>query len=364
MSRIALLGGATGSSLGPQRPTITRAPLGPFPPGSYDRVLPVPIPAGRDLHYYRGQFCGLRVPGAPYVPGGPQPGNTDLVMACLLDNYPRAWQDAFLERYASYGYTHLQRSYGHALYYGSSLASFIDLSRRARAMGLFCDQWLIAAETPGFLNDQDWAYWEPILAPVIRQLLDAGVVDLCCPSWQMDGVNRNAPGNPTLSIIAGVANLLPRSVPVYTHWINEAMAWWYDDGRGTVGQWWEDDHQRIFVNDRFSWWRACAPYLTGAHHQGNTTMARTDPTQYQGRQRDTLNAFVDGRMGQSIRTGVAENFRLDEFECTAQDQFDGNCTEDEGDLVGYILTCTKADGFAAGMSGYGNGARRPDGTAL
>lgn len=33
-------------------------------------------------------------------------------------------------------------------------------------------------------------------------------------------------------------------------------------------------------------------------------------------------------------------------------------------FVGYILTCTKADGTGAGMSGYGNGCRRVDGTRL
>lgn len=343
-------------------PPPPRAPLPPFPPppGHYDSVMPVAPPDHPDLYFYRGNFCGIRVPGAPYVPGGPQPGNTDLMMACLLDNYPPAWQEQFLEIYARQcGYTHLQRSIGHALYYGSSMASFIALSKKAQRCGLFCDQWLISAEIPGFLNNQDAAYWAPILGPYIDQLLGAGVMDACCPSWQMDGVNYNAPGNPTISIIAYVAGKLPGTVPVYTHWINEALAWWK-----TGGEVWSDQYQTVNIHDRFTWWRAMWPYLTGGHYQGNTVLARTDPETYQGKIRDTLNNFVNGNMGQAQRRGLGENYRLTNFECSAQEQFDGYCTELDGDKTGYLLTCTKADGYVAGMSGYGNGARYPDGRAL
>ncbi len=70
-------------------------------------------------------------------------------------------------------------------------------------------------------------------------------------------------------------------------------------------------------------------------------------------------------MGQSTRTGVPQDFRMNDFELTGQPQFDGDCSEDEGDQVGFIMTCTKGDHDNGGvMSGYGNGARRPDGTAL
>jgi hypothetical protein len=54
-------------------------------------------------------------------------------MACLLDNYPADVQDRYLATYASYGYTHLQRSLGHAIWYGHTLEQYIALSQRARA---------------------------------------------------------------------------------------------------------------------------------------------------------------------------------------------------------------------------------------
>jgi hypothetical protein len=335
-------------------PLVPRAPLGPFPqPIDYQHTLSFTPPTGRDLYFYRGQFCGIRIPGAPNVPGN-NPANADLVMSCLIDNYPAKTQDAFLLKYAQDGYTHLQRSIGHSIYYRGTVASHIALSKRAQAYGLFCDEWFLGAEAFN-ARDQTASYWGPIMDPIVGQMLDAGVVDTACVGWQLD--QFNTPGNPLLGIIAWFAWRLPSSIPLYTHWVNEALAWWK-----TGGEVWSDAYQTINVHDRFSWWLACQPYLTGGHHQGDTHMARTNPALYQAKMRDTLNPFNDGRMGQSWRSH--RNFALDVFECTAQDQFDGGCSEDEGDLVGYILTCTTADGTGAPVNGYGNGARMPDGTRL
>jgi hypothetical protein len=115
------------------------------------------------------------------------------------------------------------------------------------------------------------------------------------------------------------------------------------------------------------------PYLTGGHHQGNTRMLCKE---YQDRLCDTLDYFGGeagrdtgkGDMGQSVRSGTPRPFALTVFECSAQDQFDdtpGNphaISELEGDQRGYILTCTTSPW--GHLAGYGNGARRPDGTAL
>jgi len=322
-------------------------------------VLPF-TPPGRDVLFYRGQFCGLRVPGAPPVPGGPD--DPALMMACLLDRYPPECQDRFLQTYAGYGYTHLQRSIGHALanpdgsWAGVSLAQFIALNQRAQRIGLFADVWFLGGEAL-MTRDQDATYWQPILQPVIDALLAAQAIDSACVGWQLDQYNQ--PGNALIGIIAYVADALPPTIPVFTHWVNEALAWWK-----TGGEVWTDRYGAINVHDRFSWWLAMRPYLTGGHHQGNTTMARTDPGLYQAKMRDTLNPFSDGRMGWSRRSGVEVPFRLTVFECTAQDQFNGACPEDEGDLVGYLLTCTKGDGNGGVMAGYGNGARMPDGSPL
>jgi hypothetical protein len=377
---VPLLGGYAvkgTSGLGPQRPTRLRAPLPPYPePVDYKTVLPFTPPAGRDLHFYRGQFCGLRIPHAPTVPGS-NGANPSCIMACLLDNYPPAIQEQFLDLYTAAGYTHLQRSLGHALGYGHSIDAYIALSKKARSVGLFCDHWFIANEFPGFQWNADASYWGPILDPYIDQLLDAGVVDLACPSWQMDQVMGGAPGNATISIIAHVAKKLPPAIPLYTHWMNEALAWWRKVGTNAdgsdIGEVWSDEYQTIEVHDRFSWWYAMRYYLSGGHHQGNTRMLCKE---YQDRLCDTLDFFGDeddrdtgkGDMGQSVRSGEPRPFALTVFECSAQDQFDDTpsnahaISEDEGDQRGYILMSTTSPW--GHLRGYGNGARRPDGSAL
>jgi len=370
--------GAT-APLGPQAPTILRPPLLPNPePVDYYTTLPFALPVGRDLHFYRGQFCGLRIADAPVVPGC-HGENPSCIMACLLDNYPEWVQEEFLTLYASYGYTHLQRSLGHALGYGHSIDQYIALSKKARKLGLFCDHWFIANEFPGFQYNADASYWGPILDPYIDRLLDAGVIDCACPSWQMDQVMGGAPGNATISIIAHVAKKLPPSIPLYTHWMNEALAWWKKVGTaangGDIGEVWTDPQywpNGIEVHDRFSWWYAMQPYLTGGHHQGNTRMLLKE---YQDRLCDTLDFFGDehgrdtgkGDMGQSQRDGVRP-FALTVFECSAQDQFDDTpdnpygISEDEGDQRGYLLLCTTSKW--GHLRGYGNGARMPDGEAV
>jgi hypothetical protein len=279
-------------------------------------------------------------------------------MACLLDNYPPNIQDTFLDAYAEAGHTHLQRSIGHALFYGHDLNAYNALSRKARSYGLFCDHWILGGEA---LNtpDQTVDYWRPILDPILDSIIGSGTMDLACVGWQLD--QYNIPGNVLIAIIAYMADKIPASVPLFTHWVNEALAWWV-----TGGEVWSDEYQTINVRDRFTWWQAMQPYLTGGHHQGSNVMALTDPQQYQDRLCDTLDPFGGdtgkGDMGQSQRNG-RRNFILTAFEVTAQFQFDGLTTEVQGDSAGYLTICTRSHtGYA--MGGYGNGARQPDGTAL
>lgn len=354
---------APGPPLGPSWPPVQRAPLPPFPePVDYASTLPFTPPVGRTLDFYRGQFCGLRVAGAPAVPGS-NGDNPSCVMACLLDNYPAEVQKTFLTQYAQAGYTDLQRSVFHALHYGSSLAQYIELSRRARGdYGLFCDHWYLAADDvcPGSRN-QDVTWWKAQLDPIIEALLKAGVVDEACVGWQLD--QYNVPGNQLIAIIQYVAQAHPKTIPMWTHWANEALAWWK-----TGGEVWSDAFQSLNVHDRFTWWQAMQPYLTGGHHQGSTRMAIKE---YQDRICDTLDYFGGdtgkGSMGQSRRNGVVP-FKMTVFECSAQDQFDDTpanpyrLSEDQGDLRGYLLMCTTSRW--AHLAGYGNGARRPDGSAL
>lgn len=349
-----------GHGLGPQIPPVRRAPLGPFKqPIDYAITLPAPLPVGRDLLTHRANFCAMHFANAPDVPGCNH-DNPAAVMSCLLDNYPRWFQEQYLQAYAEAGYTHLQRSIGHALYYGNSLESYNALSRLAReTYGLFCDHWILGGEALNTPN-QDIGYWQPILEPILNSIITSGTMDTCCVGWQLD--QWNIPGNVLIAIIAYVALKVPKSIPVYTHWMNEALAWWK-----TGGEVWVDPFTGATnVMDRFTWWWVMQPYLTGGHHQGANIVAITDPKLYQDKLCDTLDYFGGdtgkGNMGQSQRNG-RRNFILTAYEVTAQFQFDGLCSESQGDECGYEAMCTRSKtGYP--MGGYGNGGRWPDGTHL
>lgn len=348
-------------------PLVPRSPRLPLPqPITYDHVLPFAPPPRPSLNFYRGQMCGIRIPGAPPVPGcGADPS---LVMTALLDRYvgPAAWvQDAFLLKYAEDGYTDLQRSFGHAMPFsagdwtwpGVSLQQFIALTQKAqREYGLQADQWILGGDALYNCN-QPLSYWRPIIDSILDPLLVAGAIDKACVGWQLDQLFGATPGNATIEVIAYIAQKLPARIPLFTHWMNEALAWWKTGGEVWVDQWNPDG---FTVRDRFTWWLAMRPYLTGGHHQGDNKMAREDPKLYQDKLKDTLDAFHDGRMGMSRRSGVEIPFQLTGYEETAQNQFDNECSEDEGDRAGAIILCTTS-GTGAGLDGYGNGDRTPEG---
>ena len=284
-------------------------------------------------------------------------------MTCLLDHYPAEIQDEFMLGYAQDGHTHLQRSYGHAMpndgFSGVSLDQFIALSARARSKyGLFADQWIIGGGALYNCN-QDLNYWRPIIDSLCDAFESNGVIDTACVGWQLDQLFGAIPGNATIEVIVYIATRLSNKIPLYTHWMNEALAWWK-----TGGEIWTDQYGSINVMDRFTWWYAMRPYLTGGHHQGDTRAAQTQPREYASSLCDTLDYFNGrtdkGTMGRSIRSGEEKNFKLDLFECSGQDQFDGKTSEDEGDRIAYTLMCTH--GFNnSHLDGYGNGCRMPDG---
>jgi hypothetical protein len=332
---------------------VKRAPLPPIPGGAFSegdfsRDLWFEPPKKPDLFWWRGNFCGLHMPNAPWVPGC-EAKNQACVMACLLDRYPRTFQDEYLDTYASYGYTHLQRSVGHAVGAGVSVRDYLDLSRRARDRGLFLDHWFVAGPDC-WGNDckyRDLDFWAPRLDPWIDALISAQVVDAVCVGWQLDGMFKA--GDQCKAAIFHVADqFVPHKIPVATHWMNDAGGWWEDDGK----------------QDRFSWWREMRGHLSGVHLQLSTPAAGGTMANYQEAIRLVVDPFAgDTGRGVTGRSGLFGDrpYFCTMFEISGQDQFDGVTTEDLGDLVGYLTMCTRSK---MPVSGYGNGARRPDGSPL
>lgn len=329
-----------------------------LPPGSYDRTLPAGIPDAPDILFYRGNFCGIRLPGVALLPGMAgftEPGWRENAVGgknppWMAVDVPRLWlrdpadAAAYLTAYVARGYTHMQCTVGHAVEIGMTIEQYVAYCGVVQSYGLWVDQWFL-----GFgLNARDKGadYWRPMLDPWIDALLANGVIDCACVGWQLDQFNTGTPRlidgrmqSPIQSIIDYVADKVgPHDIPLGTHWVNEAGAW-------------NDPF------DRFQWWKDQRNKLTWFHHQGDVDISVPE---YQAKLVDTLDPFGNGRMGRSGLFGDRP-FGLVIYECSAQKQFNLQCSEEEGDQRGYLLCCTRA---AAIVSGYGNGARRADGSVL
>lgn len=339
-------------------PPPARQPLPPLPPGTYDHTLPFTPPPAPDKLFYRGNFCGIRVPGIPLLDGMAgltvPPWNANLEPHCppiMAQDIPRYFKRQMLDEcrqilatYTACGYTHLQVSVCHAVEAGLSIAEFIEFCSLAKSYGLFIDVWFLG----GVFDARDMGadYWRPILQPWIDALLLEGLIDCACVGWQLDhfntGTQRMVDGriqSPIQSIIDYLADQLgPHEIPLGTHWVNEAGAW-------------NDPY------DRFKWWKDQRNKLLWFHHQGDVDISVGE---YQAKLCDTLNPFGDGRMGTSGLFGDRP-YGLVVYECSAQAQFDLRCDEPTGDTRGYLLCCPKA---ATHVAGYGNGARRPTGSVL
>lgn len=357
-------------------PYQPRPPLPAPPPGSYDSTLPFEPPATPTRDFYRGNFCGVRVPGIPLLPemsGYTVPGwsaNADdgrglnpPIMALDITRYwhlDRGVVRAILDAHATRGYTHLQCSVGHAIAQGLSLKDYLAYCSYAKAIVPYLDQWFLGGG-PWLARDETSDYWRPLLQPWIAPLKAGHLADLACVGWQLDGYNTgdlrtisgyNEPYPAIQSIVDYFAEQFTAvGIPIGTHWINHAGGWWsesdpyYQNADGTPAP-----------DARFRWWNRQVNKVRYFHHQGDTNMVIPE---YQARLVDTLQPFGDGRMG------APNTFSLVIYEYTAQAQFDVDRdyyqTEDQGDQRGFYLACTVA---ASHVGGYGNGARRVDGTWL
>lgn len=308
-----------------------------------------PLPA-KNVLTPRGNFCGIRVPGAPPVPGGRNatvPGrDTDLMMSMQLHEYPQEYRDAYIQAHLDRQYTHLQRSLIHALgdlglfsptgLIKTTLDDYVKTSAAAQAKGLYQDHWILTGDINSPNRDQMAAYYQPMLGPILDVLIANKVVDMMCVGWQLNEFNS---GESLQSVIDWLADVCgPHNIPLFIHF-DPLVTWW-----GGV------------YNDRFAFWNGQKDKLSGLHFQSDVTLSVQD---LQGRMNDTIAPFRNGQMGQTF----GRNYIFSATELTANAQFFGPdegqvvTSEDDGDLVGRYAMCGGADGFY-------NGARDTDGSAI
>lgn len=325
-------------------PPARQPALPPFPaPVDYPTTILLTPPSGPSLAYYRGNFCGVRVPGVEIKPGmagytlSPQP-SPPLVMDLDIFKYrDQASQARIFQAHVDRGLTHFQFSLGHAVEQNWTPQDFLSLVESWRALGGFADLWWLGGAW--MARDQPWSYWLSVMRPWLDVLGPAGVIDHACIGWQLD--QYNSPSS-LLTVIRGLGALLkafPSQPLIACHWINDACAWW-DDTTGA---------QTPPIANRFDFHR-----VLGAEGLLDRDFLQVD-----------VNAPPAGPQGgfqgvvRDLRRALVGSQQVVAYEFSAQNQFDdpNEVTEQTGSMRDYLACC-------AGAFGYGNGGTFPDGSIL
>lgn len=312
----------SGPKRSPRPNPIRRAPLPPFPPGDYSRDLPQPL-GPISARIWRGNFCGVTIPGLPRVDGGP---SNDICLAPFLDRWTLDWQRKILYEHALCGYTH-ELLWWPDSHYGNnqSVSQFVSMLQRVKSAGFYTAVNLLSKVYDP--KDSDWDGVKDRILPIMQAMTGAGVLDCALVGMELD--TFNIPGEPLQTIIDGVCNyLVPRGVMCYVHFSPE-KTWWGADG-----------------SNRFAWWDAQRGKLQGLCYQCMTNWSIQD---MQGHIADTRIQFA------------SQPFDMVIMENKAEAEFYGDCDELTGDFYGYLSLCGPS---GAPTCGYDNGGRLPDGDPL
>jgi hypothetical protein len=355
---------------------VVRPPLPPFDPDTTDpdTSAPLPVyttlraapPATADVRWWRGDAWGLTVPGLPRVPGGAEGPAQSRVLTYFLDRYGREWEDEILRLHRDYGYTHISLSPQDSFAAGQSEDDYVAMSVRCRQAGLFVHHLMRSKYYTPASAHVTTARWDPTLnllrdrwrrppqvapaspelsvpAALIERLLREGAMQVETPAWEMNYWSPSV----CRAMIDHDAALIGTRCQIRLHFYPHYISWQENDESPT--DFWRANYGRV---DGVLY--QCDPYWTAGMMAARTT--------------DCLDRLASGGLWGLGDSGRGHPIDLTVWETVATCQFgngyDGDgrlADEDIGNLKGF--ECGNAPGMMT-VQGYGNGGRRPDGTAL
>lgn len=270
------------------------------------------------------------------IPGA----DTSMVYSSLLPRFALEWQHEYCRQYAERGYTDLfldvqltiGAGEGQA---GMPLDTFIAAAKVAQSYGLDVDVSLV-----GGPRDATADYYRPTIIPLIDELFAQQAINKACVGMQLDGWNSPYGLKTIIEMVGDRVKWHDPGLPIAIHTINHALAWWGADEHGDSGYY-----------NRFEFWKYWRD--RGLLDWGYAQLDVDDPVDaLEGHLSDLLacNDIVVSEI--SAQAQYDEHYTTDQIECD----------EDHGDLKGLITLCTAGGPFK--IRGFGNGARRQDGTAL
>lgn len=279
--------------------------------------------------FWKGNMCGVRVPGLPPVDGGA--ADSSLVLSWFYDRYNDADRARIRQAWKARGLTHWLLSWADSRVFGRSPQQFAETCHELIDDGFYPCPWLSSKaydppDVPQVLRNI-----EPIMALVV------GVLPLACIGGEL-----NLWLNPTQVqelIDALCPAFTPAGTRMYVHFSEGYAAYQHDGG--------------VFAD----FWNPNVGKLTGVLHQKVLAQSRNQYYYDSGGLVDILIRFA-GNAGVVPDSGFGHPFDLVAMEIDAQDQFNGNDSEADGNALGtWAINCPPQSGPAGlvGVMGSGNG---------
>jgi len=261
---------------------------------------------------YRGNMCGVRVPGLPLIPGGAL--DASLVISWFIDRYDALNRVRIYNVWRAKGIVDVAVSWPDSRDYGFSEAEFVNTCSELVAHGFLpcvflSSKYYDPADTQGILRN---------CVPVLRKLIAEGVAPRAVVGWELSLWLQPVQVQELIDALA--AECVPHGVKLYVHFQEGYFAFQKDKPGSTTAEFWNQQVGK----------------LTGVLHQ--KTLA-WDDAEYQARIVDCLERFAGG-YGFVTDSGFGHPFDFIAYEITAMLQFDGTCSEDEGNRQGQIALNT------------------------
>lgn len=287
-------------------------------------VEPPPVPPFSPApRFWKGNMCGVRVSGLPPVPGGA--ADSSLVLSWFYDRYSVADRATIRSAWKMRGYTHVLLSWPDSRGGTDALRAAVNIEQfRNTCIELVADGFFPCVMlTSKDYDPKDVNAIMNGLVPVLQRLV--GIVPMFCIGWELSLwltptqvqqlIDRISP-----TVMAQEGTLL------YVHF-QEGYPSFQQDG-GTVADFWNPNVGK----------------LTGLLYQKKIDQ---NDVQFLDSLKDCLERFGGG-------WGMVKGFDFVALELSAMTQFNGTCTEAEGDRIGSVaINAPPVNGV--GVSGSGNG---------
>jgi hypothetical protein len=263
-------------------------------------------------------MCGIRIPGLPPVPGGA--ADPSLLLSWFYDRYDLGWRAAICGQWQIKDYSHVLLSWPDSRSQGATPESFLATCQELIGEGLYPCVMLTSKD----FDPADVPTLVEQLTPVLAVLV--GTVPMFCIGWELSIWLSPTQVQQLIDALSPLCFAQDGTL-LYVHF-QEGYPSFQQPG-GTVADFWNPNVGK----------------LTGLLYQKR--LAQND-AEFLDSINDCLERFNGG-------WGMVKGFDFVALELTAMTQFDGSCSEAEGNRIGRLAIDAPPVGDTRVM-GSGNGA--------